>query len=887
MDFPGFSFSKQTRQLRIVGCLNSLRFDNTRYKKISEQHEGSLEWLWTHPDYVEWSSAESSDLLLIEGKPGSGKSTLMKYFQQRLSEREPHKGQVVASFYYSYREGEQQTNHSNMLRSVLYDVLEKKEEFFYHFQPYYREATQGVEHPEWRYKSLQAILLSVAKNHPLSERLYLIVDAMDESDDSERADVIKLLRKLCAARGACIVKVFVASRPIAGLSGHPTKDQRMIRLQDVNYSDILKFTASFLGSPALNLPPNIADLATKYITENAQGVFVWVHLVKKELLEYAADGYTKNQIFDFLKSLPTELEGVYKRILMRLDGGKGQNIVDGQKMLQFVLFSYRSLGLDELGQALAIRDNPDSEFLLSDESFEGDLICGIEKRIISCAGNFLEIKARDDHGNSSLYVDIPDWGSLANRSTESSVVQVMHQTVREFFRPDGPTAQSNFRMKSNDAHMRISVACIRYLMLCASEAASIDQAAGSKPWTTKHFDTYARYLGGRPFFSYALEFAKRHLQQCGQVARDSELILQLSKKVNGSPAAYVLGNWIPGDGDEKILGHEQQDYSKRFRAELLHAVTRMGYPQVVGALLIAGAEIEASLGGKTTLMVAAESGSLSIARLLLDQEAFMEARDENKRTALHHAAANGHHHLVRLFLDRGAEVEAKDDGSRTALHLAAANGHDSVVRLVLDLGADKEARDDKGQTALHLTAANGHNSVMGLLIDRGANTEAENNEEQTALHLAAANGHNFVINSLVDRGANKEAKDMLGWGALHTAAWNGHEDTIKTLVQGLNAKKEGRDERGWTPLHVAAMNGRGTAIRCLIEQLGVDKDAKDNRGCTALHFVAVLGLGDTAELLIKTLGVDRDARNKAGETAQAMAQRWQVLWAPEFKTITR
>ena len=325
----------------------------------------------------------------------------MKYFQRSLSEREPHNRQAVASFYYSYREGEKQTNHSNMLRSVLYDVLEQKQEFFYHFQPYYREVSKGVEHPEWCYESLQAILLSVAKNHPLSERLYLIVDAMDESDDSERANVIKLLRELCAARGACIVKVFVASRPIAGLSGHPTKDQRMIRLQDVNYSDILKFTASFLGSPALDLPPSIADLAVKYITENAQGVFIWVDLVKKEILQYAADGYTKNQIFHFLKSLPTELEGIYKRILMRLEGGKGRNVEDGQKMLQFVLFSYRPLGLDELGQALAIRDNTDSE-LLSDELFEGDLIYGIEKRIISCAGNFLEIKARGDYGNSSL-----------------------------------------------------------------------------------------------------------------------------------------------------------------------------------------------------------------------------------------------------------------------------------------------------------------------------------------------------------------------------------------------------------------------------------------------------------------------------------------------------
>ena len=324
----------------------------------------------------------------------------MKYFHQNLLKREPlaGEGKIVASFYYSYREGEKQTNHSNMLRSVLYDVLSQNDEFFFHFQSYHRQVARGSGHPEWPYESLKAILLSVAEKHPVHEHLYLIVDAMDESDDGERMDVIKFLHELCAGRGDCIIKVFVASRPVIGLSGRSAMNHKMIRLQDVNYSDIFKFTESFLGSPELDLPPGIARSATEYITGNAQGVFVWVHLVRKELLGYASYGYTKNQIFDFLKSLPTELEGIYKHIFIRLEGMEKRNVEVGKKMLQFVLFAYRPLGLDELRQALAIRDKLDSEPPCSDISFEGDLIYGIEKSIISCAGNFLEIKAQGDHG---------------------------------------------------------------------------------------------------------------------------------------------------------------------------------------------------------------------------------------------------------------------------------------------------------------------------------------------------------------------------------------------------------------------------------------------------------------------------------------------------------
>ena len=326
----------------------------------------------------------------------------------------------------------------------------------------------------------------------------------------------------------------------------------------------------------------------------------------------------------------------------------------------------------------------------------------------------------------------------------------MHQTVREFFRPDGPTAQSKFQMKSSESHMRIFITCIRYLMLCTAKTVLIDQAAGGKPWTAKDFEACAKYLSGRPFFNYALEYVERHQQQCGQGAGDSDLLSQLRKRLNSSPAAYMLGNWIPQAWGQRFPGQKQQGYDKDFRAGLLHAATRMRHPQVVEALLIGGAEVEVYLDGKTPLMVTAESGDLATARVLLE---------------------------------RGALIGAKDGNGRTALHLAARNGHNPVTSLLIDRGADKEVKDVKGQTPLHLAAANGHEPVAGLLIDRGADREAKDKEHQTALHLAAANGHNAVIGLLVDRGANNEAKDDFGWGLLHTAAWNDREATIQMLVR--------------------------------------------------------------------------------------------------------
>lgn len=124
---PYIEYDKERKE-----CLASLRFDNARYDKISKEYKGSLEWLWMHKQYKEWSASDISRLLYIQGKPGSGKSTLTKYFKDNFSKQEQDANSaIVADFFYSYREGEFQKSHYNMLRSILYKILDQNESFFF------------------------------------------------------------------------------------------------------------------------------------------------------------------------------------------------------------------------------------------------------------------------------------------------------------------------------------------------------------------------------------------------------------------------------------------------------------------------------------------------------------------------------------------------------------------------------------------------------------------------------------------------------------------------------------------------------------------------------------------------------------------------------------
>ena len=80
---------------------------------------------------------------------------------------------------------------------------------------------------------------------------------------------------------------------------------------------------------------------------------------------------------------------------------KELDLQDGIKILRFVLLGKRSLAVNELLYTFSILDDPDTKFIPSDGFFQRRILS--KRRIISCGGNFLEIKPY--HGTSIICPD--------------------------------------------------------------------------------------------------------------------------------------------------------------------------------------------------------------------------------------------------------------------------------------------------------------------------------------------------------------------------------------------------------------------------------------------------------------------------------------------------
>ena len=228
-------------------------------------------------------------------------------------------------------------------------------------------------------------------------------------------------------------------------------------------------------------------------------------------------------------------------------------------------------------------------------------------------------------------------------------------------------------------------------------------------------------------------------------------------------------------GADPNAAKENGPKSKPFYGEApLFCAARTGQPRLVGALLGAGAKVEAKgPGGATALIAAAGAGHADVCAALLEAGAKVGAATARGATPMHAAALGGHEAVLTLLLAAGADADAPErKGEKcTPLLRAAMQPEPAAVAVLLAAGAKVGARSAKLDAPLHVAAATGHAAVLGLLLEEsGGDLELTNKAGCTALVLAAAAGQLECLCVLLGAGAAVGAADKHGQAALHHAA---------------------------------------------------------------------------------------------------------------------
>jgi ankyrin repeat protein len=216
----------------------------------------------------------------------------------------------------------------------------------------------------------------------------------------------------------------------------------------------------------------------------------------------------------------------------------------------------------------------------------------------------------------------------------------------------------------------------------------------------------------------------------------------------------------------------------------LHHAARSSDPGVAALLRDAAAELEAlNNDGLSPLATACQAGNWRLAKFLLERGARPEP--EGGTPVLLAAAGTEEDDPVgvQLLLKHKARIDARDRQRRSALHEAALAGHAEVVEVLLGAGANIEARDTLARTPFLDAARNARGPVLEALLTRKADFTAVDAEGRNAVLLAcgAEQVSPALVQRLLELGIPADQPDHAGRRAVDLAAGAGRWAIVSLL----------------------------------------------------------------------------------------------------------
>ncbi|UPK96007.1 hypothetical protein LCI18_006942 [Fusarium solani-melongenae] len=329
-------------QMKILGSL-SFRELNSRKEAIPEAYASTCSWIFRDsetdengeqlewPSFPTWLKQRDQEIYWITGKPGSGKSTLMKYIienpqlQTYLEEYAGDLPCLQAGFFFWNPGSEMETSREGLLRTLIHQCLQARPDLIPAVAPrrwaLYNLLGGETVAPRWAWKELKESFDILCSFHGQDFRLAFFIDGLDEFKESEKSPnlLISWIRHTATQYG---IKVCVSSRPwnvFADAFGRePSLTMQSLSKRDIAHFVRTEFDKSIAFQEVKEVFQDEATLIIKEIIEKAQGVFLWVSLVVRNLLSTLVDNPSFDDLKRKLAEIPSDIAGLYNAIWLSI-----------------------------------------------------------------------------------------------------------------------------------------------------------------------------------------------------------------------------------------------------------------------------------------------------------------------------------------------------------------------------------------------------------------------------------------------------------------------------------------------------------------------------------------------------------------------------------------
>ena len=681
---------------------------------------------------------DSKPVFWIQGKAGSGKSTLMDYVstsdQLFWFSGSPRAEWTIVRFFFDFRSGTDTANNfEGLLRSLLLQMVEKSPGL---------ETGLGLSSPKsytpehtrkWDSRSLQVAFYRALAEFPT--RLCFFIDGLDEYE-GETYELVRFFFSISRGCGPqARHKVCLASRPEGALvlgievcSG--------LRMQDYNTQGIVEYVWSKLDPPIL---PDEQDRVafTEQVARKAEGVFLWARFAVLEVTNSVSRGENLDELNRRLDEVPREMNEIYAKIFGRMSPGDRQ---DAQLMFQLVCFviesSHRSFGLTllQLKEAVGVAKNGAVD--PADERRPSELE-RFRRTLRAKSGGLLEevrteasvTGSGSEDGNEN---DCDDLGALS--------IRLIHRTVKSYLDQKGWLLESQINNKTLSPHALWLSICCKHVQSILGPSTSRSQYTNPRPDSPFHFIKPSVRHSLVYYASHSLFYHARFLEELQEESSYKHLSLV-------SPSLWVYLR-------DKCR-HPDLDYPLHGLLEVIkNAIDRKPVTQPWQIVVEQGLVLcSADVIKKRLFAPQGDNEAISIAIVVYGH------------TPDHplDASKDPLSQLVTLLLDSGAAA------SRTDVITCLKYGTVRTLEVLLESWSndriEAEAIDLISEFTLNWQFQGKFESMLDVLLARGENMIHSSGQRGNVFHYIIAlivNGQSGAwdlvskLKTLVDRGANIE-----------------------------------------------------------------------------------------------------------------------------------